>query len=117
MVGDGVINTASDAVLVLERLREAIAVFDHPNRVLVVDMFVPVSHLRYDDADQVGVKEGCIFLTDPGPALYLGQLYPTDGRMDVGHSVIEADQFVFILAFHALVTEQPQTTLNFCRPC
>src|SRR3954452_19260602 len=62
VVRDRVVDAAAHAVLGAQRVREAVAVLGHPDRVLVVHMGRLVGHRRDADALQVRVQEGRVLL-------------------------------------------------------
>ena len=103
MVRDRVVDARADAVLLAQGGGETIAVFGHADRVLVVDVRGTGGDVRDGDTSQVGIQEGGVVLTFARPRADLGELHPTDGRMDVGHAVVEAHNFVGVARLHALV--------------
>ena len=112
VVRDRVVDARADAVLLAQGGGETIAVFGHADRVLVVDVRGTGGDVRDSDTSQVGVQEGGVVLTFARPRADLGELHPTDGRVDVGHAVVEAHDFVGVARLHALVAREPHASDN-----
>ena len=95
----------ADIVLRAQRSSEAVPVLRHPDGVLMVDVHRTLGDRWRGDALQVRRQERRVVLTRLGPPVDIGQLDPADRRVDVGHPVVEADDFVVVLLLHPLVAE------------
>ena len=109
MIGDRVVDTRTDLMLLLEGGDETVALLAggslHANRVLVVDVHVALRDGRGDGLGDVLREERGVVLTDLRPASQFAQLNAADGGVDVGHAVVEADELVGVALLHALVAD------------
>ena len=72
----------------------------------MVDVCGAGSDVRDGDAAQVRVQERGVLLALGCPCPDFGELNAPDRRMDVGHAVIEAHNFVGVARLHALVARE-----------
>ena len=55
----------------------------------------------------MGVQECGVALTRARPRADLGELHAPDDGVNVGHAVVESDDFVGVARLHALVAREP----------
>ena len=108
MVGDRVVDPGADARARSASAAPPVAVLGNSDRVLVVDVRDAVGDTGTvttpsSSAVEVGGVRAAACLVQ---AASLVELDATDGRVDVGHPGIEADQLVLVAALHALVAQQ-----------
>ena len=109
VVWDRVVDARADAVFLAQGGGKPVAVLGHADRVLVVDVRGAGRDVRDGDAAQVGIQEGGVVLTRARPRADLGELHAPDRRVDVGHAVVEAHDFVGVARLHALVARELHT--------
>ena len=106
MGGDRVVDAGADSIFLTQGTRESIPVLRDADRVLVEDVGGAGCHVRDGDPAQVGAEVGGVALAFGGPGVNLGQLDATDGGVNVGHAVVEADDLVLVALLHPLVARQ-----------